>query len=764
MQESSLKTNFLGRDGFRWWIGQVAPIKAQGAQINGGGWGNRHKVRIMGYHPFDNELPDNDLPWAQCLLPTTAGTGAGNYATNTKIQQGDIVFGFFLDTDNAQTPVIVGCFGRTSQVLTGDYAGPFKPFTGYTERVKKPDGTPGIGVLIPDQSNESNANSQESPISAPTAVAAQVNKISYYGGIGEKTTFADTCNSSYVTNAITSEIDNLLNKVQNGANTFLKIGDEINKVTDRIQSLANGLVGKMFNFLYTKLESLLREGLDKLYKTTVAAAINPAIGHLAGVAAQTGMLGPVGKLQDAISCVANKVVEGLKGMIKELLNSLINNVMNFVTCAANQFIGSFLNKIIDDIVGGLGPAIDGVSKILSPAFKIADFLRSSVDSIRAIAGFFDCGQGNEKCSNLITEWKTGCGAKIPGLDQFSEILDTMNIEASSSLPVGNCYTGVPTKCNAPSVNIFGGGGSGAMGTAILGSFVNNTSGLSGVIDSVSTTASIIGVNITNPGSNYRFPPFVEFVDNCNKGYGAVGRSVINDKGQVTAIYLVSTGENYPVSQSQIISYTFGTIPTSINEGSTGTFNINTIGVLNGTTLYWTIDNVTTTGADFSATSGSFQINNNSGSFDITTLSDSLVEGDETFTVSIRTDSDIGTVVAISDSVAINDAIVPNPPPNNNPIPNNPYIGSTVNDVIVDDTGSNYSTGDIGIDTFGNTYTLIINNGQIIQAQPINKIEVDDLPVITVKSDTGSGAILRPILGRINPVPQGKIQFIRDCPD
>jgi hypothetical protein len=723
MQESSLKTNFLGRDGFRWWIGQVAPIKAQGAQINGGGWGNRHKVRIMGYHPFDNELPDNDLPWAQCLLPTTAGTGAGNYATNTKIQQGDIVFGFFLDTDNAQTPVIVGCFGRTSQVLTGDYAGPFKPFTGYTERVKKPDGTPGIGVLIPDQSNESNANSQESPISAPTAVAAQVNKISYYGGIGEKTTFADTCNSSYVTNAITSEIDNLLNKVQNGANTFLKIGDEINKVTDRIQSLANGLVGKMFNFLYTKLESLLREGLDKLYKTTVAAAINPAVGHLAGVAAQTGMLGPVGKLQDAISCVANKVVEGLKGMIKELLNSLIDNVMNFVTCAANQFIGSFLNKIIDDIVGGLGPAIDGVSKILSPTFKIADFLRSSVDSIRTIAGFFDCGQGNEKCSNLITEWKTGCGA-------------------SSSLPVGNCYTGVPTKCNAPSVNIFGGGGSGAMGTTILGSFVNNTPGLSGVIDSVSTTASIIGVNITNPGSNYRFPPFVEFVDNCNKGYGAVGRSVINDKGEVTAIYLVSTGENYPVSQSQIISYTFGTIPTSINEGSTGTFNVNTIEVSNGTTLYWTINNATTTGADFSATSGFFQINNNSGSFDITTLSDSLVEGDETFTVSI----------------------VPNPTPNNNPIPNNPYIGSTVNDVIVDDTGSNYSTGDIGIDTFGNTYTLIINNGQIIRAQPINKIEVDDLPVIAVKSDTGSGAILRPILGRINPVPQGKIQFIRDCPD
>ena len=55
IENNILKSNFLGRDGFRWWVGQIAPEDAQGNQINGAGWGNRMKVRILGYHP-DNEV------------------------------------------------------------------------------------------------------------------------------------------------------------------------------------------------------------------------------------------------------------------------------------------------------------------------------------------------------------------------------------------------------------------------------------------------------------------------------------------------------------------------------------------------------------------------------------------------------------------------------------------------------------------------------------------------------------------------------------
>ena len=100
LEESLFKTNFIGRDGFRWWIGQIAPQSCWQDQADGGGWGNRVKVRIMGYHPYSElELPNEDLPWAQVLLGVTDGSGACNRAKTPKIEQADTVLGFFLDGD-----------------------------------------------------------------------------------------------------------------------------------------------------------------------------------------------------------------------------------------------------------------------------------------------------------------------------------------------------------------------------------------------------------------------------------------------------------------------------------------------------------------------------------------------------------------------------------------------------------------------------------------------------------------------------------------
>ena len=74
LDQSLLKSHFIGRDGFRWWVGQIAPIDAWKEQVEGGGWSYRYKVRILGYHPYSTaELSNEDLPWAQALLPTTAG-------------------------------------------------------------------------------------------------------------------------------------------------------------------------------------------------------------------------------------------------------------------------------------------------------------------------------------------------------------------------------------------------------------------------------------------------------------------------------------------------------------------------------------------------------------------------------------------------------------------------------------------------------------------------------------------------------------------
>ena len=139
LEDSILKSNFIGRDGFRWWIGQVASEEAQGDQLNqiGSTWGCRIKVRIMGYHPQNTvELKDEDLPWAQILLSPQCGSGKANRARSIRVAPGDTVLGFFLDGDDAQLPVVLGIFGNTSYSPSDEYAGPFKPFTGYTSKIK----------------------------------------------------------------------------------------------------------------------------------------------------------------------------------------------------------------------------------------------------------------------------------------------------------------------------------------------------------------------------------------------------------------------------------------------------------------------------------------------------------------------------------------------------------------------------------------------------------------------------------------------------
>jgi len=112
MENLSLKTNFLGRDGFVWWIGQIPPVESWYQQATGPGWGIRYKVRIMGYHTASKEeMPDEDLPWASVMYPVTAGSGGGHSSQTSNITQGTFVYGFFLDGEQGQQPVIMGCIG-----------------------------------------------------------------------------------------------------------------------------------------------------------------------------------------------------------------------------------------------------------------------------------------------------------------------------------------------------------------------------------------------------------------------------------------------------------------------------------------------------------------------------------------------------------------------------------------------------------------------------------------------------------------------------
>lgn len=86
-------------------------------------------------------------------------------------------------------------------------------------------------------------------------------------------------------------------------------------------------------------------------------------------------------------------------------------------------------------------------------------------------------------------------------------------------------------------------------------------------------------------------------------------------------------------------------PNVIAEGSTGTFTVTTTNVSDGTVLYWTLANLTTTNDDFDAVQGTVTINSNNGTIDVTPTADGTTEGQESFILRLRTTGYSGTIVA-----------------------------------------------------------------------------------------------------------------------
>jgi hypothetical protein len=93
MEENKDKDNIT--KAFVWWMGVVEdrndPLKI-----------GRCRVRIHGYHNDDkNLIPTSSLPWAH---PAYSSNNTNPYAP----KESDLVFGFFMDGEQSQKPVIVG--------------------------------------------------------------------------------------------------------------------------------------------------------------------------------------------------------------------------------------------------------------------------------------------------------------------------------------------------------------------------------------------------------------------------------------------------------------------------------------------------------------------------------------------------------------------------------------------------------------------------------------------------------------------------------
>ena len=150
IDESLLKKHSVGKDGFAWWLGQVCeadvwhenyPEQDVKKVKDLPGFSRRVKVSIFGYHTSSKEdLKNEELPWAYVMLPTTSGGGMGGSKETHQLKGGEWVFGFFLDGEDGQQPVIIGILDKSTQVDFRNHIPNvrFKPFSGFTNREVPP--------------------------------------------------------------------------------------------------------------------------------------------------------------------------------------------------------------------------------------------------------------------------------------------------------------------------------------------------------------------------------------------------------------------------------------------------------------------------------------------------------------------------------------------------------------------------------------------------------------------------------------------------
>ena len=129
-----MKKNFIGLDGFIWFIGVVED--RQDPYLIG-----RVRVRCFGHHTGNKtELPTEDLPWAQVMLPVTSAGISGIGQSPIGLVEGSHVFGFFRDGEARQEPIVMGSMPGYPGELGNTEKGFYSPVKGKDMATNPPEG------------------------------------------------------------------------------------------------------------------------------------------------------------------------------------------------------------------------------------------------------------------------------------------------------------------------------------------------------------------------------------------------------------------------------------------------------------------------------------------------------------------------------------------------------------------------------------------------------------------------------------------------
>ena len=552
---------FLGKDGFQWFIAQVAPDKVWRDKNNQNfNNGFRAKIRILGYHPAENEgeggISDENLPWAHFLVSPQFGAGNNYTGTSFALQGGEMVIGFFLDGEEGQQPVVLGAFYANYNI---------EDLISYKEELAK--GTTGFKALEIDPNIEYGDHIQiqkQEKILQSGGIVDSNEEVLNKNKEKKKVIEKHFDNKSY--HIETPEVcEDSKKKTGKISKALQKFFDKINELEQFSDGYIDPVLNKIVNMdqvindasqeISGAMSGIIRGARFEMFKE-INDAVDDAVDFLNPDFLQKSI--EAKKQKDGIYCAIENILNGLKNVIGDFLKGLIGNILNVPLCAAEQFLSGLMSKLTNDIQNMISPLLNGLSKFTGkamPAFQ--DMMTKAMEISAAALALFECegqkcdenpadfltNKGSDKKKqldkdSLLGKFTTLSGSglvgalgisKLPGLAFPNSVIGDAVGSFSGGSPLEGLVSGcnVSSKqCGPPRIEIFGGGGVGAVADAVI-----------------NETGKIIGVNMKNFGVGYTEAPYVTMIDDCDNGKGATGVACM-EGDKVMNICILDGGGGY----------------------------------------------------------------------------------------------------------------------------------------------------------------------------------------------------------------------------
>lgn len=587
--DRGIESKFAGRDGFHWFIGQV-PVDPAWREFPGDKqsrkYGYRAKVRVLGKHPGTDDVTDEELPWAHILVPASQGAGVNYAGVSNFIQGGETVIGFYADGEDAQQPIILGALYQHSLIkdalkwddvldkgtsgfsaITVDSVletGGSETALGASVRPTNKVRPSSVGSIPNNDQEIDDDNGKpvqtaarhilDKPVEIRKAVKCDVPKSAMGDVAKTMSSFIEVIKGLEETKE--GFIDPILNRAVN-------IDKIIGEVSDRISGNMSGFIRRARSDLFQKIDEEVGKALTFLSPDNLIKKIE------------------LKKQKDIAYCLMENVINGLRDMIGGFLKGMLGKIINFPLCAAEQFLGGLISKITDTINGVLGPVMSAIGALAGIALpNFSSIMNKATGALQAGLKLMKC-EGSE-CDPKPFDWAANVGPDpkkvldlkrmldvgglIDGIDkgvegfledtfpfigqakgiadsitgsvgQVAGVVDTIQGTVERVGSAGKILGGVTAElaggcntsafeCGPPSIEIFGGGGIGAVAKAV-----------------VNSVGEVVGANMEDLGLGFDDVPFVSIVDRCNNGRGATGTAVVKD-GKVTNIIITNPGSGY----------------------------------------------------------------------------------------------------------------------------------------------------------------------------------------------------------------------------